>query len=464
MVYYRAHGLGILHHWAQFAGTVALLWVWRFSMDYFYQPSYLQYSKLVVYTLAIGLVFGIQSVHPERRFRYLLHASNQELGWWSLRQTLIIFSAITLFVSAIKDTAISRAYLFSSFPILFTFLYSSAKWLPDTLSAFLFPGRLQQPTVVIGPPERVHQFAPWLKRKKAYGMSVVGYLHSAPASNADLQYLGTLCDLELVIKSNHIAQLIMLEMPAKDDVLFLVDLCDRLGVRLLMVNDLPYKLHKPLTFIEEDGVQLIAFRQEPLECPVNRIMKRILDISLSLPVVIFILPITNLAVYLLQRREAPGPLFFLQRRTGFQNEEFFIYKYRTMRLENPNEAAQATADDARVYTGGRWLRKHSLDELPQFINVLKGEMSIVGPRPHLPEHTHWFNNAAHGFTIRSFIKPGITGLAQVEGFRGEVKELKNLTDRIRSDLFYLENWSLTLEWKIILKTALQIIRPPKSAY
>ena len=469
MVYYRAHGLGILHHWAQFSGTVALLWVWRYSLDLIYQPSYLQYSKLGVYTLAVGVVYGVQSVHPERAFAQLLSASNSALAWRAARQTLIIFCTITVFVSAIKDLSISRAYLFSCLPILFGFLFVMSKWLPGTLAAYAFRGRLQeQVTVVAGPPTRVRRLAPWLKRKSAFGINVVGYVGSAPAPGrrrwCGLPLLGNSCEMEAVLTSRRAAQLILLEMPPTEEALCLSALCERLGVRLLMVNDLAEKLRRPLAFMEDDGVQLVAFRQEPLECPVNRLLKRMLDVAISLPVVLCVLPFTNLAVYLMQRREAPGPLFFMQRRTGFRNEEFFIYKYRTMRANAANETAQATAVDARVFAGGRWLRRHSLDELPQFINVLKGEMSIVGPRPHLPEHTSWFAREAHGFTIRSFIKPGITGLAQVEGFRGEVKESANLEDRVRSDLFYLEHWSLPLEWKIIFKTARQIIWPPKSAY
>lgn len=437
-------------------------------MDLIYQPSYLQYSKLIVYTLAVGLIYGIQSVHPERRFSQLLIASNWDIAWRTLQQTLIIFSTITVFVSAIKDNSISRAYLFSCIPLLYVFLFATAKWLPRLLSMFAFPGRLKQPTLVIGSHGRVTKYAQWLKRDTVFGTNTIGYLESEPAAAdpqcGDFPFLGTLCDLEAVLSSRRVEQVIMLEMPAAEHALYFAGLCDRFGVRFLIVNDLPDRLRRKLVFMEQDGIQLIAFRQEPLECPFNRLLKRLLDIGISVPVVLFILPLTSLAVYLIQRREAPGPLFFLQRRTGLYNEEFSIYKFRTMRAGNADEAVQVTAGDNRVFAGGRWLRQHSLDELPQFINVLKGEMSIVGPRPHLPEHTHWFNNAAHGFTIRSFIKPGITGLAQVRGFRGEVKELKNLTDRIRSDLYYLENWSLALEWKIILKTAFQIVRPPKSAY
>ncbi|MDD5351222.1 MAG: exopolysaccharide biosynthesis polyprenyl glycosylphosphotransferase [Chthoniobacteraceae bacterium] len=467
MISNRAHGLGLLHSTIQYLATAGLLWTWHFTMDRVYQPSCFPIRRLAIYTLLMAVAFAF---HPQRRFLHLLHAAPREHFGFTLRQTVLVFSILPLFVAALKDQSISRAFLFSFFPLLYGLLYWTNTRLPGFLSALAFRGPHQQATVVVGSPEHIRQSAPWLNHKRAYGLRMVGCVAPpgapvppAPGPSA-LPYLGSFCDMECILKARRAAQLIVLEVPQDEDIRFLAALCDRQGVRLFIVNDLPERLQMPLAFMEEDGKQLIGLRQEPLECPMNRLLKRALDLAIALPVVVFILPVVNLAVYLFQRWQAPGPLFFLQRRTGFHNEEFLIYKYRTMRVHSGNEATQASQDDPRVYPAGRWLRSHSIDELPQFLNVLRGEMSIVGPRPHLPEHSRTFTHAAHGFKIRAFIKPGITGLAQVEGYRGEVRELKNLTDRVRSDLYYLENWSLALEWKIIVKTARQLIRPPKSAY
>ena len=457
----------MLHSAIQYLAVSGLLWAWHATLDRLYCPSSFAAEKLATCALIMAFAFAL---HPQRRFLHLLKATRKGQLRFTFRQTVVVFSILPLFVAAIKDQSISRAFLFSYFPLLFGLLYWTNTRLHRFLSAFAFRGPHQQPTLVVGSPAQVSQTAMWLSRKGAYGLRMVGCValpgEPFPPASADvrLPYLGTFCDMECLLKTHRITQLIVLELPQDDEIHFLAALCDRLGVRLLMVNDLCARLQMPLAFMEEDGLQLIGLRQEPLECPVNRLMKRALDLAIALPVVLFILPVANLAVWLLQRWQAPGPLFFFQRRTGFCNEEFLICKYRTMRVDSGNEAEQATIEDPRVFAAGRWLRSHSLDELPQFLNVLKGEMSIVGPRPHLPEHSHTFNNTALGFKVRAFIKPGITGLAQVEGHRGEVRELKNLTDRVRSDLYYLENWSLALEWKIIVKTARQLIRPPKSAY
>ena len=460
--------MGFLHSIIQYISAACLLWIWRIALNLTYDHSELLYDRLFAYALVMSLGFSFHFLHARSRFIYLLHSSMEEMFRHTLRQAVVVFSTIPILVAATKDHSISRTFLFSFFPLLFLLLYTTNRYLPRLLSSFLFSGYRQQPTVVVASHVRLKECTQWLHRKTVYGIHLLGFVETSAAPRAipgaSLPFLGTFCDIETVLIRQGAAQLIALELPQAEDIHFLSELCDRLGVRFLIVNDLAEKLQRSLIFSEDDGFQMISFRDEPLECPINRLMKRALDIAISLPVVVFLLPATNLLVYCMQRRQAPGPLFFHQKRTGFQNKEFLICKYRTMYMNHHTEAVQATCDDPRVYPAGRWLRKHSIDELPQFLNVLKGEMSVVGPRPHLPEHSHTFTNAAAGFRVRAFIKPGITGLAQVEGFRGEVRELKNLTDRVRSDLYYLENWSLALEWKIIFKTARQLIAPPKSAY
>jgi len=166
----------------------------------------------------------------------------------------------------------------------------------------------------------------------------------------------------------------------------------------------------------------------------------------------------------MHRLQSPGPLFFYQDRNGRHNRVFNIIKYRTMHVNHGQEAVQATRNDPRVYPAGKWLRKLSIDELPQFINVLKGDMSIVGPRPHFVDHNVMFGEIANFYRVRSFIKPGITGLAQVRGLRGEAVKEEEIVERTHSDLYYLENWSLLLDWVIILKTARQMLVAPKTAY
>lgn len=240
--------------------------------------------------------------------------------------------------------------------------------------------------------------------------------------------------------------------------------CERLGVRLLIANDLEEKISHPISYFEDDGLQFFGLRNEPLQNPLNRFFKRIIDIAVALPVVIFILPILTVIVWFFQRLQSPGPCFYSQPRAGLQNQTFHILKFRTMRVNNDDVARQASVNDDRIYPAGRWFRKLSIDEFPQFVNVLRGTMSMVGPRPHLAEHNEQFSRLMRNYYVRKFVKPGITGLAQVNGFRGETKDDEDLIRRIEYDIEYLENWSLGADLAIIGRTGMQVIVPPSTAY
>jgi len=168
-------------------------------------------------------------------------------------------------------------------------------------------------------------------------------------------------------------------------------------------------------------------------------------------------------VKLVQAFQSPGPLLYRQTRAGIQNQKFEILKFRTMHTRNNDEARQAATDDPRIFPAGRFLRRFSIDEIPQFLNVIDGSMSVVGPRPHMVEHNDKFAELLSNYHIRAFVKPGMTGLAQVRGFRGESATREEIAARLQSDLVYLENWSLILDVSIILRTIRHLIFPPKKA-
>ena len=202
--------------------------------------------------------------------------------------------------------------------------------------------------------------------------------------------------------------------------------------------------------------------QEPLEDPINRMAKRIIDVLFSSLVIVTILPGLCLFVWLLHRIFSPGPLFYRQVRTGRDGEVFQMLKFRSMRV-NDTPGAQATVGDNRIFTGGNFLRRSSLDEIPQFLNVFKGEMSIVGPRPHFVDHDVEFGEIIENYPLRQFAKPGITGLAQVKGCRGETNTPRKVRQRVRLDHFYLHHWSPMLDLFIVGNTMIQVIWPHRNA-
>jgi len=219
---------------------------------------------------------------------------------------------------------------------------------------------------------------------------------------------------------------------------------------------------KKLSFDYYGYTPVLSFRDIPLDDTINIFVKRGFDVLLSLIVLIFILSWLTPLLFLLIQIESKGPVFFMQKRNGLDYGEFFCYKYRSMKPSISGE--QTTKGDARVTKIGKFIRKTSIDELPQFINVLKGDMSVVGPRPHMVKHNEDFAQKVDKFMVRHFVKPGISGLAQVSGFRGEIETDKDIVNRVKYDIFYVENWSLLLDIKIIFLTVLNAFKGEEKAY
>jgi len=221
---------------------------------------------------------------------------------------------------------------------------------------------------------------------------------------------------------------------------------------------------KKLKYEYYDYIPILSLRNIPLEDSINMVIKRTFDIVFSSLVIIFILSWLTPIIALLIKLESKGPVFFKQSRNGFNYKEFDCYKFRSMTPNKDANLYQATRGDLRITKIGKFIRKTSLDELPQFFNVLFGDMSVVGPRPHMVSHTNMYAKKIDKFMVRHFVKPGITGLAQISGFRGEVESDKDIIGRVKYDIFYIENWSLLLDLKIITKTFINAIRGEEKAY
>lgn len=196
----------------------------------------------------------------------------------------------------------------------------------------------------------------------------------------------------------------------------------------------------------------------------NRLKKRFMDMLISTCVLIFILSWLIPLIGLLIKLQSPGPIFFKQLRSGRNNKPFYCYKFRSMFVNKDANAKQASQNDARITGIGKFLRKSNLDEFPQFINVFLGQMSVVGPRPHMLSHTEHYGSLINRYMVRHFVKPGITGWAQVSGYRGETKDPMLMAKRVEHDIDYMHNWTAMLDCKIICLTAINMLRGEKNAY
>ena len=211
-------------------------------------------------------------------------------------------------------------------------------------------------------------------------------------------------------------------------------------------------------------IPILTFRTIPLNDPFSLILKRAFDIVFSLTIIILILSWLTPIIALIIKLESKGPVFFTQLRNGYNYKSFNCFKFRSMHLNEKADLIQVTRDDVRITKLGKFLRKTSIDEMPQFFNVLLGDMSVVGPRPHMLSHTEMYAKKIDKFMVRHFVKPGITGLAQVSGFRGEVESDKDIIGRVKHDIFYIENWSFFLDLKIIFQTFFNTMNGEEKAY
>lgn len=244
----------------------------------------------------------------------------------------------------------------------------------------------------------------------------------------------------------------------------IIDLGEEKFVKVKLIADYRAFSFKGLELERYDHIPVLNVTSMPLDDRRNQVVKRTFDmifsVFISITIFSWLFPLAALAIKL----DSKGPIFFRQRRTGQNNHEFWCIKFRTMHVNNDADQRQASRDDARITRVGSFLRKTSLDEFPQFLNVLSGEMSIVGPRPHMLKHTEEYSKVIGKFMARHFVKPGVTGLAQSKGFRGETKNITDMKNRVKLDRFYIENWSFLLDIKIIMTTCFELLRGSENAY
>jgi len=275
----------------------------------------------------------------------------------------------------------------------------------------------------------------------------------------------TIRELTLAVKSGVKDLYVCLPPENMTGIKSLIQEADSQLLRLKFIPDMGRILAIPYTMTYFGGqFPMITIRNEPLESINNRFKKRSFDIIFSSLVIIFILSWVFPIVAILIKLGSKGPVLFRQYRSGRDDLPFLCYKFRSMRVNDASHSKQATKDDMRITRLGKFLRKTSLDELPQFINVFQGHMSVVGPRPHMLKHTEQYRMLIDKFMVRHFSKPGITGWAQVNGLRGETKETIDMEQRVEHDIYYVENWTLMWDIKIIFLTIINIVRGEDNAF
>jgi putative colanic acid biosynthesis UDP-glucose lipid carrier transferase len=332
-------------------------------------------------------------------------------------------------------------------------------------------GKNYRKIVIVGTDVVSIQLFHYLRNDLTLGFKVLG-IFDFDKNGADLtreksaNYLGDRSALLTFLKENEVDE-VYWKLGGDNDphIKSVIEYCENHLIRFRMIPFLGLDVLGRKPHIDMYNlIPVVTLRKEPLQIVSNRIMKRGFDIVFSLITLLILVPTLCLVIAILIKLTSRGPVLFKQLRSGENNREFWCFKFRTMKVNALSDQLQASKHDERITPLGKFLRKTSMDELPQFWNVIIGDMSVVGPRPHMLKHTEEYSQTVSKFLVRHFAKPGITGWAQIRGFRGETKEIEDMERRVEADIWYVENWSILLDLRIILVTIINMFRGEKNAY
>ncbi|MBU6158243.1 MAG: undecaprenyl-phosphate glucose phosphotransferase [Bacteroidetes bacterium] len=360
----------------------------------------------------------------------------------------------------------SFTFLIHFFWILFLSLFLNRLIYLLLIQHFNASGFFQKRLIIIGYNETAANVIRLLEAD-FIGVKIIGICidDENVSSLSSYPVIGKVNSVLTLAKLHHITDIYSTILPEEDPrILSLMQEADRSFIHFRMIPNLDFFIKSAYHIDFIGPIPVVAKRKEPLYESSNRIKKRIFDIIFSILIILFIMSWLTPLISILILMETGWPIFFFQPRNGESNQVFSCIKFRSMKLNQQAHSLQATANDNRITRFGKFLRKTSLDEFPQFFNVLLGSMSIVGPRPHMLQHTEIYSQKVDQFMLRHFIKPGITGWAQINGYRGETETIAAMEQRVSHDLWYLENWSLWLDLKIIFSTFLQVLKGDQKAY
>lgn len=401
--------------------------------------------------IIIALNIGFYEVY---RFTKVVSIGNRVLKQFALF-TIVCFAFLGLYITdanareTLEYTSIS-VFIVSSFKIFIYYFLRKYRT--------LYGGNFRK-VVILGSPKRVAQLASFFDENPDYGYQLVQSFSTETDKKAVIEACYNFVKKEKI--DEIYCSLFDLTNTQVNDI---IDFADNNLKILKFLPDNKEFFARNLKLDYYGYIPILSLRSIPLDDIINQMIKRVFDIIFSLIIIVFVLSwlIPILAFFI--KRESNGPIFFMQMRNGLNYKEFNCFKFRSMRLNEIADLEQVSKNDPRITNIGRFMRKTSIDELPQFFNVFFGEMSVVGPRPHMVSHTEMYARKVDKFMVRHFIKPGITGLAQTNGFRGEVENDQDIIYRVKYDIFYMENWSLLLDLKIVFMTLVNALKGEEKAY
>lgn len=381
----------------------------------------------------------------------------------SLKVTLLYILLLEAIVSLLSVTIISRPFLVYHYALLASLIVAWRLILITSLRIYRRKGYNYRKVIIVGYTQPGIELRRFFKNHPEHGYRFLGFFDDHETEN--LGIVGKIDDLEKFVLENEVDEIYC--SPFKLHQTQVVRLLHFVDNNLIRIKFLPEPGGLPQQKLHVDFYDLLPVlvsRSIPLDDSINKFTKRTFDFVFALLVIVLALSWLLPLLALLIKLDSKGPVFFVQERSGLDNRKFKCWKLRTMYSNHEANSRQAQRGDARITPIGAYLRKTSLDELPQFFNVLMGQMSIVGPRPHMLSHTMYYSTLVDKFMVRHFIKPGITGLSQVRGYRGDTSSEYQIRGRVKLDIFYLENWSFFLDLKIVFYTVYNMLRGEDNAF
>jgi len=429
---------------------------------YFFSNDFLNNKHLlfVVYSslfwLITAFVFNFYEVYRYTSILNILSLITKQLTAF----TFITFSFMGLFRSISIEALKVMQYILLSFSLI-AFMKIITYYALKSFRLYL-KGNLRK-VVIIGNDEVIEGLKDLFNKKKELGYNLLKIINTK-SSNKVLNDSKAIFDY---LNKNNVDEVYCsIDDLSKSQINEYVKLASLNHINIKFVPKTTELLSKRLKTEYYDYLPILSISESTVNKNINIALKRGFDVCFSFLVIVFILSWLSVLLYFLLRIESSGPLFYKHTRNGINYKEFTCYKYRTLKTNTDTTNEYVKRNDSRVTKIGRFLRKSSIDELPQFFNVFFGDMSVVGPRPHMLSYTKDYSKVIdkYNFIYRHTVKPGITGLAQVKGYRGEIQSKNDIVNRIKYDNFYIENWSLLLDIKIIAQTLVNIVKGEDKAY
>lgn len=410
----------------------------------------------------IGLITSLVLVPIELDFRKMQLRQVMIRDFY--RTLAITFVTIGLLFLSHDSNIISRAFIlcfFSSLYILLCALHYATRF---GLEKIFDQESNQTKAIILGAGRMGQHFYEELHSNKYLAIHVLGFFDDDPLKKGEVLVLGTIDEVKEYVKTHEVHSIYCtLPVTAKAKIMEILEFCENNIITFHLIPTI-LEYNVPLVLEQSSSIPVLSVRQFPLSQAHNKLLKRMIDNFVSFIFLVTIFPFVYIIIGSAIKLTSKGPVFFKQERTGINGTPFYCYKFRSMRQNDEANTKQAVRNDDRITAVGRFMRRTNIDELPQFINVLKGEMSIVGPRPHMTRHTEMYAPLVDKYMVRHFIKPGVTGWAQVKGLRGETREVHQMKARIKSDIWYIENWSILLDLEIIARTVIVTFKGDKMAY